>query len=156
MTETTEQRPVFVYGTLRPGQGLHSVVRGSVSHIERATLAGVTMRGGQGFPYLIRDEASEVPAVGDLLYLKPGCYEAVLANLDRIEGYHGPRSGNHYDRELVEVRTSAGHVRAWVYVASQRTASRIGHLPVIISGDWLAKRYETGAGWGMADRVPSW
>lgn len=151
---THEALPVFVYGTLRPGNGLSTVWDGYTESVERAILPGATLWGrGAGYPYAVVDDAShQSVVVGDLLTFRPDAYERMINTLDRIEGYHPDwPAGNHYDRVkvLVEVpgRPLAEQVAAaYVYVAGKRTAKEINllranpgrdsRLEQIVTGDW--------------------
>ncbi|MGW1075102.1 gamma-glutamylcyclotransferase family protein [Streptomyces sp. NPDC002537] len=120
-----ERLPVFVYGTLRPGHGNHGrFLRGRTVAEEPARMRGVVLFEGPGYPYAVTDPEGEVR--GEVVWLAPDRYDAVLASLDVLEGYAPGGSANHYVRV---VRTAApergGTVRVWVYLASEDVARRL-------------------------------
>lgn len=139
MSAERERLPVFVYGTLRPGQRNHSAfLRGRTVAEEPARMRGAVLFEGPGYPYAVPDATGEV--FGDLVFLAPDQHEGVLTALDRLEG--GPSGGadRHYVRvERPVLPSSGGTVRAWVYLAGDEVARRLravgtripgGHWPV--------------------------
>lgn len=135
--------PVFVYGTLRnPFGNYQFILSGHTLSETRAKLANAAMCSNGGFPYVVRTvptpEFPSMDVVGDLMHLNPDTATETMRRLDMLEGYSGPNMPhNHYDRTQVEVITNDGEkVTAWTYIASPVTASRIGHLPLVESGDW--------------------
>ena len=83
--------PVFVFGTLRPGQGNFGIVRSgqSIQDIDSAKIVGVAMVASKnsGFPMSILAEDTHSMA-GDLIYLKQN-YGAVetIRYMDNLEGF---------------------------------------------------------------------
>lgn len=141
MSNPSEQLlPFFVYGTLRPGESNYlKLLAGIDLEHEPATLDGVVLHNGPGYPYMYRHSSGIV--TGDLLYLdrRPQRYAAELQRLDELEGYdplaHGQPT-NHYDRHLVTVTDSDGtEIQAWAYFAG--VANRQENYERIESGDWL-------------------
>ena len=139
--------PVFVYGTLRPGEANHGLLRGRTSARTPAVLAGALLYQGPGYPYAVDDpDGGEIH--GELVDPLPEAYEAVLADLDRLEEYVPGAPGNLYERVVREVRTASGRRRpAWVYLAAAPTASvlRANGVP-ILGGDWSRRRPPGGPG----------
>ncbi|WP_370418177.1 gamma-glutamylcyclotransferase family protein [Streptomyces sp. QH1-20] len=131
--------PVFVYGTLRPGQGNHRrLLAGRTTAEEPARLRGAVLYAGPGYPYAVSAPAESVIR-GDLLTLAPARYAELLAALDELEGYAPGDPRNLYERVAREVLPDGGGtVRAWVYLAADRLARRLRDegtpLP---GGDWL-------------------
>lgn len=118
---------IFVYGTLRWGEGNHGLLAGAKPLGAGRTVERMTLLNLGGCPAVIA-EAGPGPIVGEL-YEVDG---ATLQRLDRLEGY--PRV---YDREQFVIETESGrHVVAWMYFfhpSGQRFAE------VIPSGDWKAR-----------------
>lgn len=136
-----EHLPVFVYGTLRHGGRFHDAyLAGRFEHAVPATLHGAVMWDNRGaYPYLALDPEGG-PVVGELFSISPATFEAVLAGLDHLEGHVPGRSGNLYERRIVEVATDEGPQRAWVYVIDADAAPDLDEeLPRVPDGDWLRR-----------------
>lgn len=135
------QLPVFVYGTLRPGQRNHDLfLRGRTTAVRPARLRGAVLYEGPGYPYAVADPAGEV--LGELVTLAPAGYGHVLAALDVLEDHVPGDPASLYDRVEREVQlTGSGEtaetVRAWVYLAADRVARglRAAGTPVP-GGSW--------------------
>ncbi|POX48596.1 hypothetical protein C3489_26735 [Streptomyces sp. Ru71] len=143
MTPPTPPRlPFFVYGTLRPGEPNHDVfLRGRTAHEEPATMTGLRLYEGPGYPYGVEDSGSV--ASGALVTARPEAYGELLAELDRLEDYVPGDPRNLYERvQRRAVRESDGTpVRAWVYVAAPAVAARLrARGRPIEGGDWLSRR----------------
>lgn len=126
-------RPLFLYGTLRPGGWNHDdwMAPFLAAPCRPATVAGVALHHVGGLPYLVAaGEASVV--VGDLADLDPARYDATLELLDEFEGTHA----GHYRR--VVVTTSAGD-EAWAWLAGDDLSASIDDSTHVASGDWLAR-----------------
>lgn len=116
---------VFVYGTLRRGEGNHAhflgraKAAGTGRTVERMTLLNLG-----AFPAALAI-GGPGPIVGELYDVDAG----TLARLDRLEGVP-----HHYRRERVRIARDGGDVvDAWIYLQAmdgQRFAE------VIPSGDW--------------------
>lgn len=140
-----ERLPFFVYGTLRPGQRNHDwALRGRTVAEEPARLPGAALYRGPGYPYAVatpEDAGAEVR--GELITPAPEHYAAVLATLDRLEGYAPGAADNDYERVVARVLRLAAApagapARAWVYLAPGPSAARLRATGArIASGDWL-------------------
>ncbi|MER5478169.1 gamma-glutamylcyclotransferase family protein [Streptomyces sp. NPDC002734] len=154
MSPRTERLPVFVYGTLRPGGLYHpSYLLGRTTAEEPATLRGVVLHEGPGYPYALEEDGAEPgagraadvePGVvrGDLVTLAEVGYERVLDALDQLEEYRPGDPSSLYLRAVREVtRTRDGAtVLAWVYLAAPRLAARLrAEGRVIAGGDWFTR-----------------
>ncbi|MFD4372112.1 divalent cation tolerance protein CutA [Streptomyces sp. NPDC058486] len=126
-----EERPFFVYGTLRPGGYNHDrFLAGRIGDEADAVLPGAVLRDGPGYPFVVPAEGSEV--VGTLLTPSSGDYGDLFGLLDRLELPVG------YERAAMDVVRTGDGVRlsAWVYLAAPDAP--LG--PVIESGDWFSRR----------------
>ncbi|GGR75139.1 gamma-glutamylcyclotransferase [Streptomyces aureoverticillatus] len=121
-----EHLPVFVYGTLRPGERNHAAyLRGRITSTTPARLPHTVLYAGPGYPYAVETpEATQVD--GDLITPDPTAYETLLAALDHLEDYSPGDPRNLYERVAREVTCEDGtRTRAWVYVAAPRLAARL-------------------------------
>jgi gamma-glutamylcyclotransferase (GGCT)/AIG2-like uncharacterized protein YtfP len=134
--------PVFVYGTLKRGEVRAACWPREPVKVEEATVRGALFDLGD-YPALVPGDypalvPGDYPALvpGDDPALVPGDYPAlvqgddlvggelwhfaeadlpaVLARLDRIEGYHG-HADDLYRRMVVECQAGGGTVEAWTY-----------------------------------------
>lgn len=108
---------VFVYGTLKRGEGNHGLLEDERFLGEAVTGCGFTMT-TLGCPYVIM--------VGNDV-IKGEVYEVddeKLVWLDRLESYVPGRAGNHYDRVEIDVEmlgeymshSHGAQVKAFIYV----------------------------------------
>ncbi len=101
-----EKHKVFVYGTLRVGQGnFNRYMAGAVFYGKGKTAFGAELYGEFGIPYAKKTK-SATPVVGELY----GVNDAELRLLDRLEGH--PRV---YRREMVPVLVGGNVYMAWMY-----------------------------------------
>jgi gamma-glutamylcyclotransferase (GGCT)/AIG2-like uncharacterized protein YtfP len=110
-----EQLPVFVYGTLRPGQkNYRRYLQGRTSREEPALCRGrLYFIAEGGYPYLTPEEGD---VRGELLTLHPATYQQTLAALDDLEEYSAQdEAGSLYLRRIATVRAGVREVPAWVY-----------------------------------------
>lgn len=115
---------LFVYGTLRKGQGNHHLLRSSTFLGLAKTKDCYALYGGS-IPFLSRTES--ISQVTGEVYSVDG---AILERLDELEGH--PHA---YKREQAEVVLENGtEVTAWIYFHDKP----VGHL--IESGDFLESR----------------
>ncbi|MHB8975931.1 MAG: gamma-glutamylcyclotransferase family protein [Trichloromonadaceae bacterium] len=108
--------PVFVYGTLRPGEENYPhFLAGRTAAELPGTVAGeLFFVVDGGYPYLAPGKGR---VHGELVELDPHCYRATLESLDALEEYH-PQDERHsvYLRRTTHVRLADGSERpAWVY-----------------------------------------
>ncbi|MCK7627179.1 gamma-glutamylcyclotransferase [Streptomyces sp. RS10V-4] len=147
MTTEAERLPFFVYGTLRPGEANYArTLRGRTAAEEPATLSGVRLYAGPGYPYATAGPAGAV-VHGTLIRPRDADYDAVRAALDRLEGYTpGARAGNLYVRVAADARCADGRTeRAWVYLAAEPLAGRLRATGTPLPGGRWTGRAEPGA-----------
>lgn len=134
--------PVFVYGTLKPGQINYSAfLKGSTLRERPASIAGAALYTAGTYPYLVIGSGIARPyeqAHGMVMTLHPDWYHEVLRRLDWLEGYTPGNPHSEYQRVPHPVQTASGTVRAWVYTASTRILAQIrrGRLVKVAGGAW--------------------
>lgn len=110
--------PVFVYGSLCPGEANHAVILDGRTDSQRpAHLPNAKLQAGDGYPWV--DEAAGGAGVdGWLLEVKAHEWSTVLAELDHLEGFDPDEPGSsHYVRRARLVTLADGSQRtAWVYL----------------------------------------
>jgi gamma-glutamylcyclotransferase (GGCT)/AIG2-like uncharacterized protein YtfP len=108
--------PVFVYGTLRPGEKNFSrYLQGSSLRQAPATIAGELFYVADGgYPYLLPGPGR---VQGELIDIDPSSYSEVLRRLDALEEYDpANEAGSVYLRRPAAVRLEDGTIaEAWVY-----------------------------------------
>jgi gamma-glutamylcyclotransferase (GGCT)/AIG2-like uncharacterized protein YtfP len=140
-----EKLPVFVYGTLRPGEPNHARwLRGRTVAEEPARLPGAVLYEGPGYPYAVTvpDGHPHAEVHGDLIHPAAEHYLPLLTALDRLEDYYGPgHPDNDYERAAREVRLPGGaDVRAWVYLAAAPVTQRLRTSGTPLpGGDWRGR-----------------
>ncbi|NTU81043.1 MAG: gamma-glutamylcyclotransferase [Chloroflexales bacterium] len=134
--------PLFVYGTLRPGQPNYARYLGGQTAAEApATLVGAALFTEGPYPFLVTAPDMLRPddmVRGAIIALRPPVYQLVMADLDDLEGYIEGDTHNLYERIALEVATAEGPRRAWVYVAGAGPLAliRAGELRRVAGGDW--------------------
>jgi gamma-glutamylcyclotransferase (GGCT)/AIG2-like uncharacterized protein YtfP len=143
--DADEYLPIFVYGTLRPGQENYDrFVLGKTAREVAAMLPDHAMFVLDGYPCITEDTgAGDVS--GDVLYLLPELFPAVLAALDQLEGYMPGDASSPYLRVRRSVRTGEGDggepprtSLAWAYVGGEPALLRRPACDPVPGGDWLA------------------
>jgi gamma-glutamylcyclotransferase (GGCT)/AIG2-like uncharacterized protein YtfP len=139
MQTTDPQMPVFVYGTLRSGQGNYRHILAGYTEGERsAVLHGYRLLDG-GVPFAVLGEGHQV--VGQVMDIQSSQWERVLFRLDRLEGYTGRDEDSMYVRAVRRVTLADGsEIDAYVYLAAQSTCDGVWlkHAPEVPGGDWVA------------------
>jgi gamma-glutamylcyclotransferase (GGCT)/AIG2-like uncharacterized protein YtfP len=89
-----EQPPVFVYGTLKPGEKMFRHISHVVREALPATITGQLYETPFGYPLLVGPGGEDSPLVsGVLLVPLEECYEEMLRIIDVIEGEAGFEKG---------------------------------------------------------------
>lgn len=138
--------PVFVYGTLRRGQGNHVLLEGAVDYHAPGKLHGVAIyKSRYGFPYATEHEDPDAVTIGEVMWIskgEPGWH--ARANLDHLEGFDSNNTGtSHYERVARNVTVSGpdgseATVKAWVYLARGNSRAALQEHDRIHAGDWVA------------------
>lgn len=137
--------PVFVYGTLRPGQGNYRLMGDAVNTYTSGVVKGVGIYGPtRGFPYAAEHQDDNAITVGEVVWLSND-YTGVKArqNLDYLEGFSSDYPTNsHYERVLktINIKDNLGNdkeVKAWMYLARGYSKSALEEKDRIIHGDWV-------------------
>lgn len=131
--------PVFVYGTLRQGQGNNRVVNGGAESYHRATLPGVGVYGAhRGFPYAA--EHTSAFTIGEVVMLRNDASGLdARQSMDWLEGFNSNRpSHSHYERCLMTAELDgAKKIDVWVYLARGSSKSQLQESDLISHGDWV-------------------
>ncbi len=105
-----EEIPVFVYGTLKPGEKMFRHISHTVRDAVPACTPGRLYETPFGYPLLVRTGTEDAMVNGVLLVPLEGCYEEMMRIIDVIEGEAG------FEKGETEVFLDDGHrVRAIVY-----------------------------------------
>lgn len=140
MTET-HPLPIFVYGTLRPGQKNYFHFLQGRTHGEfSATISGslflFTDPHGGRYPYLTKGSGT---VHGELIFLNPSTWKETLSGLDELEDYDPQNdSGLYLRRRTAATLQNGEQIEAWTYFWNgPREGAR-----AIMSGDfalWLSE-----------------
>ncbi|MBQ0984810.1 gamma-glutamylcyclotransferase [Streptomyces sp. F63] len=137
--------PVFVYGTLRPGERHYArLLRGRTEREEPARLPGAALYEGPGFPYAVEERGGEVR--GHLITPRATDYDELLARLDELEGYAPGEPATFYERCARDVLRADGRaLRAWAYFAAEPVARGLRTTGTRVPGGrWPPERAERG------------
>jgi len=112
-----EKLPFFLYGTLLPGGCNRSLIaHGIAESVVAKTRGRLFLVEGDGapYPYLLAEKGV---VHGELVYLHPAFYFALLNRLDRLEEYlPEDASKSLYLRRRLQVTTPKREVTAWGYL----------------------------------------
>ncbi|ANC72415.1 gamma-glutamylcyclotransferase family protein [Deinococcus radiodurans] len=135
--------PVFVYGTLLPGErNAHIAAQGGEFTVRPATLRGFRLFDlrPESYPGIVPGAADDL-IHGALLTYGPADWEQALALLDELEGVD--EMPPVYTREQVRLTLEGGEtLTAWVYVYALADRLRQTGAVLVPEGDWR----------GVADR----
>lgn len=127
---TVEKIPVFVYGTLRPGEKNypHYLAGRTVSEMPATAEGQLYFVADGGYPYVAPGPGT---VSGELIHLDPRHYEQTLQAIDELEEYDpGDETNSIYLRRRTSVTLPDGrYTAAWIYywncpsIAGTRIAS---------------------------------
>lgn len=146
----SQRMPVFVYGTLRNGQGNDRLMDGAIAaRSETAQVEGIAIYGAnRGFPYAQEAPDGQGITRGDLVHLSEDQNGDWSRNsLDNLEGFDSDRfSDSHYRRVAADVTYTdpeTGEQRttkAWTYLAGSWARESLHEDDRIHDGDWVAAK----------------
>lgn len=157
----TTPYPVFVYGTLRSGQGNERLMAGAKKDVADGVAPGVAIYGSSyGFPYASEHDDIEATTVGEVVWLTDDDRgDTARQMLDHLEGFDSNYpSHSHYERTTRTITywdEDAGEARettAWIYLARGRHRDQLDEADRIASGDWVASQYTGGVASGFGRR----
>ncbi|WP_329179159.1 gamma-glutamylcyclotransferase family protein [Streptomyces sp. NBC_01477] len=144
---TDRRLPFFVYGTLLPGERNHRLLAGRTRSWTPAVLPATLLFLGPGYPFAVADPAGAAQVRGEVVEIAEDLYDAVRADLDRLETYAPGDPANRYERVSRAVRGERGETEVWVYVAGPVIIRDL--LPTadrIRDGDWRRRDSLTADG----------
>lgn len=144
----TKPYPVFVYGTLRSGQGNFGIFGDNYYDMSQGEIEGLALYGAERpFPYAKEASNGLGKAFGDILWIdETPAGRQVRYSLDSLEGFDSNfPSDSHYERKLkmVKFKNYKNEIEerpAWVYVASGSYKTQLREQERIESGDWVLAR----------------
>lgn len=130
---------VFVYGSLRTGEGNNDVIAPYIESVEKITLEGFGMWSLKAFPVIfpVSDETATI--VGELITLKESTYEEAIASLDQLEGFTSQdQDRNLYNRYRSSTEVNGNREEFYIYIGGTRLAENTdaGQYPFVRNGDW--------------------
>lgn len=140
-TEPIPYLPVFVYGTLRPGQANYPLLHGFTVSEEPASVAHMDLFALPFYPMALSGTGT---LIGDLLFLAPTTYRRLLQRLDDLEGWFPGRPNCPFKRIQCQVTTQTRPQQlAWMYIGNR---AYLGAESVQIDhGDWVRYRSQRAA-----------
>lgn len=138
--------PVFVYGTLRQGQGNNRVVAGGALAYAPAQLSGVGIYGAsRGFPYAAEHPDPDAITKGEVIWISDDdAGRDARQGMDWLEGFHSDSpTRSHYERRRVTARLDNGRTeQVWVYLARGSARTQLHESDRITHGDWVRAKDE--------------
>jgi gamma-glutamylcyclotransferase (GGCT)/AIG2-like uncharacterized protein YtfP len=136
VSETGRQRPVFVYGTLRPGQPNWGwSLAGATERVLTGRLPGVVLLDCGRYPAAV-ERPDAAGAAGEVVWIRSDLWSAVVGALDRLEGYDPAAPDPLFVRVVRAVETAEGQTECLVYLAGPTLAGSA--RAVVMDGDWVA------------------
>ena len=127
---------MFVYGTLRPGQpNWERLLAGRCDRVAAGRLAGVVLVDCGYYPAAV-ERPGAGGAVGEVVWIRPAAWPALLVDLDHLEGYDPADPDPLFDRVVRAVEIAGELVDCWVYLAGRSLTG--APRPVVANGDWMA------------------
>ena len=131
------QLPVFVYGTLRPGQpNWERLLAGHSERVVAGRLPGAILLDCGHYPAAVERPGADAAggAAGEVVWIAPAAWSAVLTALDHLEGFAPGDPDPLFDRVVRPVDTADGSVDCWVYLAGRPLSDPA--RAVVAGGDW--------------------
>jgi gamma-glutamylcyclotransferase (GGCT)/AIG2-like uncharacterized protein YtfP len=143
--ETVRHLPIFVYGTLKPGESNYAAyLEGCCVATRPATMPHAALFSDGTYPYLMTDSRAVRPedtAYGVLVEIASEQFAQTLERLDWLEDYKPNSPWSMYERVVGIAYTDDGPVQAWTYVGGPQSlaAIRAGRLVYIPGGTWSGR-----------------
>ncbi|MBZ0309815.1 MAG: gamma-glutamylcyclotransferase [Anaerolineae bacterium] len=145
MSSEDECIPLFVYGTLRPGQAQYQLLRGKTCAEYPAYLENTCLFSLNRYPMVVdsrllnRSDIISTRVYGEVVVPHRRHYDGLMAQLDHYEDYH-PKNpqASLYWRELREVTVFTPEPQpmlVWVYMGNPEFLPF--DAPLIPVGDWV-------------------
>lgn len=131
------QHPIFVYGTLRPGQPNYGPFLGYYTvAILPALISGMTLYSLGPYPVMIEGKVDS-QVRGEVIILHPAAYYRVRLRLDQLEGCAPGEETGLYRRVKRQVKliNSSSEALVWCYLGNPEALAKYPHTP-IPEGDW--------------------
>ncbi len=130
---TGKPLPIFVYGTLLPGQPNAFIWRDSIRDVEQAQIDDCCLYDLRQYPAMVNREGYTVH--GRLVWVAEERFSHMIEDLDFFEGFDPQRlQESNFRRVKVQVSTHDGQlVKAWTYMGCEQ---HVQGCPIIESGDW--------------------
>lgn len=124
---------IFVYGSLRKGEGAHKMLS-DCEFVEEVRLPGYDLYALTWFPGIVKNPDNAEGVVGELYELPDKAPVALLQTIDYYEGYFpNDLDRSLFKREVVEVK---GHP-TFIYTLNKDPFETFGtSARVIRHGDW--------------------
>lgn len=123
---------VFVYGTLRQGQGNHGLLEGATRVGELGMIRGLLYVSPYGLPAVIPGQGQ---VIGECYELKD---PEQLAILDNLEGYKEGRYDNFYERRECEVALDGSSTKAFAYFFPEAKEQESREdWSLVVNGDYV-------------------
>jgi len=134
--------PVFVYGTLRPGQPNYGLLHGFTVTEVPARVVHLDLFALPFYPMAL---AGSGIVLGDLLFLAPFVYHDLIMRLDELEGWFPELPDCQFRRVQCRAITQAqAEHDAWTYLGNR---AYLGAEPALIDhGDWVRYRAQPADG----------
>lgn len=132
---TTQKHRVFVYGTLKRGNGNHHLLSRS-EFIGKATTAPefrLLSAFRNVFPYLVPGDKS---IIGEVFEVD----DETLRHLDQLEGYRPGAKNNHYNRVTIPVNVGGEAMDVLVYVLNVDMEEDLSKYDEFPGNDWKSGR----------------
>jgi gamma-glutamylcyclotransferase (GGCT)/AIG2-like uncharacterized protein YtfP len=139
-----EELPIFVYGTLRLGQPNYErylAKAGSILQIQTGFVTSARLYNFGPYPGLLLDpNIDETKRVyGEVMWLNPLHYQALMHELDELEGLAEGLYERHPHLVFVGTNSTPTPVQAWVYTIGPILAGQYNESDLIFEGDWLKR-----------------
>lgn len=141
MTALETPLPLFVYGTLKTGQGNHAshFTTGAIRAVRPAKVRDISLYADDRIPYAVPRRGSTT--YGEVINLadaeRPGAADQARRAIDRLEGFDPAHPDRGWYRRIAIVAvtlTNATPVTCWIYVMAEPPPD----ARPVLGGVWLS------------------